>query len=178
VLARPDVGLGGANKLWSFPDFPEKVQDKEDWNIDVGDNEALHIKFANEHIEAVEDNDYAEVDKSEPSSVWLIWRLEDEGVSIDILSNESFSEAEVGNANANPCEKLGDGSEILEPGKDSLGTATNDHVGEERDSSSDGYTVNGDTLLSAFEEDFWGLTVLGNTEEITGAGVQESVGRR
>ena len=67
--------------------------------------------------------------------------------------------------------------QVLEPQEDVVGAGGNGHVGEEREGGGDGDTVVWDTGLAALEEDLGCLTVLGDTEEVARAGVQESVGR-
>jgi len=62
-----------------------------------------------------------EVDKGTPSHVWLEWRSEDEGVTVDILGLESLFKPGVCEANGAPCEELGNGNEILEPSENFVG---------------------------------------------------------
>jgi hypothetical protein len=178
VLAGPDIGFGRFDECWALDDLPSDIEDEEDWNVDVCSEEVGDIETTDEGSETIENDDNREVDKGKPGSKRLKFGLEDKRVPINILSDEGRAEAEISNANCNPSEELGDGDEVLEPAEDILGTAGDDHVGEKRYGRSDGNTVNRNTLLCALEEDLGCLSVLGNTEEISRASVQESVCRR
>ncbi len=130
------------------------------------------------HSEAVEKDDEAKVDQGSPGQEWLHGALENESVAVNALGIEGLLEIDVGNADAAPGEELGNGDQVLEPGEDQVGARATAHVGEktERRSNCDAPVWN--TILGALEQEARGLANLGNTEKITGAGVQESVTRR
>ncbi len=55
--------------------------------------------LTNEDIESIEDDDYSEIEESEPGSVWLEFALKNEGVTINALGLKRLMELDVGNAN-------------------------------------------------------------------------------
>lgn len=88
--------------------------------------------------EAIEEDDNDEEHESDVGGVGLEAGLEDEvGVAVDILRNEGFSKAEVGDEDADPGEEGGDGCEGLEPVEDGGGARRDGHEGEEADTGSD-----------------------------------------
>lgn len=101
--------------------------------------------------------------------------LEDERVAVDTLCLEGPVEAEVGDADGAPGEELGNGGEVLEPLEDDGGTLGDGEVGEEGDGGGDEDGVVWDTTLGTLQEELRSLLVLGDTEEVTGTGVQEGV---
>lgn len=131
-----------------------------------------------EHLESVEDDDQAEVHERDPGNVWLPGAFEYQCVAVNTLSRKRLLEASEGVANGTPCEALGDCGQVLEPEEDYVGTSGHAHIGEQGDGGSGTDTVVGHTVLAALEEELGRLSVLGDTEKITGAGVQERITRR
>jgi len=176
VLSGPNVRLASAHKARALEDLPEEVQHEEDGDVDVGREEVGRGPVAiDEDGKAIEDDDDTKVDEREPGRVWLPLGFEDEGVAVNVLRNQGIPEAQIGDANGHPCEELGNGDEVLEPQEDVVGTAGDAQVGEKGDDGSDGYAPDGDAGICALEEDLGRLTVLGDTEEVTGSSVEESV---
>lgn len=175
-LSRPDISLCALDKFVAFEELPDSVKEEEDWDVDIGNQEALIVEATDEYSKAVKNyNDAKEAD-SEPSTIHSSLGPENQSVAVDILGFESITESEIGDADGDPCEKLGNGDEILEPSEGNLGSVADSHVCEERYGCCEGHGVDWNTGLCAFEEDLWGLSVLGYTEEITRSSVEEGVG--
>lgn len=135
--------------------------------------------LANEDIESVEDDDHGEVEEGKPCSVWLETTLEDKSVAVNSLRLERLVELDVGDANRAPCEKGGDGDQVLEPTENSCrATRANRQVCQAGDGGCDGDAPVWDTGFAAAEEESWSLSVLCKGEEVTGSGVEEGVGGR
>jgi len=128
--------------------------------------------------EAIEDDNNTEIDEGEPCRVWLPLGLEDECVAVDVLSDERGAEAKICNADGDPGEELSDCYEILEPQENVVGSGRDGHIRQERENGGNGNAVDGNTRLAALKEDLGCLAILGDTEEVAGAGVEESVCRR
>lgn len=91
-----------------------------------------------EDREAVEDDNDDEEYKGDVGGVWLEAGLEDEvGVAVDVLCDEGFAEAEVGDENADPGEEGRDGRKSLEPVEDGRGPRGDSHEGQEANAGSD-----------------------------------------
>jgi len=177
MLSRPNIGFFWLDHLCSLEHLPEHIKDHEDRYVNVSNEKVLGIESWNESGKTIEDDDNGKVDKSKPASVWLEWSFEDQSVSIDILSYKCFSEVQISHTDGYPCEKLGNGDQVLEPIEDNLGSTSARKKCEKADNSCNGDSVNWNTLFGTLEEDGWGLSVLSDTEEITGSSVQESIGR-
>ena len=180
-LACCDVGVGGVDPVGSLEDLPESVQQEEDWNADVGCEEAgdapVGVMLANKDIEAIEDDYHSEVEKRKPRCVWLESTLEDKSVAINSLGFERFVELNVGDADRAPCEEGGNSDQILEPSENYAGpTWANREVCESGDGGCDGDTPVGNAGFAAAEKETWCLFVLGKSEEVTRSSVKESVG--
>jgi hypothetical protein len=139
----------------------------------------VRVVLANKDIKAVEENDDGEVDEGEPGGVWLETTLEDKSVAINSLRLERLVEPYIGEADRAPCEKGGDGDQVLEPTEDCRrATGANGQVCQSGDGGCDGDAPVWDTGFAAVEEESWSLSVLSKSEEVAGSGVEEGVGRR
>lgn len=121
-------------------------------------------------------NLHGEVTKGEPSGVRLESTLENQLVTVDVLGNEGLAELDVGNADADPGEQVGNSGEVLEPVENVVGTRRHTHVCKERDRGGDCDSVVWDTGLGALKEDLGGLAVLSKSEEVSGTAVEEGIG--
>lgn len=142
-LPGPDIRLMGLDELGPLEDLPEKVEAQVDGDADVRGDEVLHapvraaILVVREDREAVEDDDDDEKDKGDVGGVGLEAGFEDEvGVAVDVLGDEGFAEAQVGDEDADPGEERCDCSKRLEPVEDRRGTGADCHEGEEADAGS------------------------------------------
>lgn len=96
-LARPDICLARLDKARALEDLPKEIQTQIDGNTDVSGHEISDCPIALcEDCEAVEEDDDGKVDESKVGCVWLPGRPEDEGVAVDVLSDQGFAEAQVG----------------------------------------------------------------------------------
>jgi len=57
------------------------------------------VMFTNKDIKSIEKDDEGEEDERNPRKIWLKWRLEDEGITVNTLSLERLVELDIGNAN-------------------------------------------------------------------------------
>ena len=136
------------------------------------------VVLANEDIKSIEENDDGKVEEGKPCSVWLETTLEDKGVAVNSLRLERLVELNIGQADRAPCEKGGDGDQILEPSENGCrATGSNGQVCQAGDGGRDCDTPVWDTSVATAKEESWSLFVLGKSEEVTGSGVEESVGR-
>ena len=85
-FARVQICLRRVDPFRALENLPESVQYKEDGDINVRSDEAIHGPWA-EGIEPVEYNDYGEERKREPRRVWLKRRFEHQSVAVDSLRN-------------------------------------------------------------------------------------------
>jgi len=176
-LASEDVHLVGLDERGTLEYLPEDKEGEEDGDTEVGYQEVIDNPIAiGEHMPAVENDDDAEKDHSEPGNIGLERGLEVQAVARNALGLETGVETNVTNTNGNPGEKLSDGGEVVEPVEDSLGAGGHGHVSQEREGGSDTNTPVRNTALGALKEDLGCLTVLSKSEEITRAAEQESVG--
>lgn len=130
-----------------------------------------------EDSKTIEEDDDSEVNEGEPGSVWLEAALEEEFVAVHVLSDEGLSELNVGNQDGEPGEEIGNSGEVLEPAKDVVGTARHTKVCEAGNGGSNDDGIVWDTSLGAGKEDLGGLLVLGESEQVTRARVEEGVSR-
>jgi len=175
-LARPDVSLCALDEFVAFEDLPDSVEEEEDWDVDICNQEALIVKATDENCKSIEYDNNAEESDSEPSTICSSPGSENQSVAVNVLGLEGIAETEIGDTDGDPCEKLGNGDEILEPSEGNLGSVADGHICEEGDGCCEGDGVDWDTGLCALEEDLWSLSVLCYTEEITGSSVEEGVG--
>ena len=137
----------------------------------------MRVVLANKHIKAIEHDDHGEIVESEPRSVWLESGLEHKSIAVDSLRLERLVELDVGDADRAPCEKRGDGDQVLEPSEDGCrATRVDRQVCEGGDGGCDCDAPVGDTGFAAAEKEARGLLVLCQSEEVSGSCVEESVG--
>lgn len=159
-LARRDIRLGGIHPLGPLEDLPEEVEQEVDGDADVVCDEVVDAEGL-ENVEADEEGDYGEEEEGEPGEVGLHRGFEDEGVAVDALGFEGLVELDVGDQDGHPGREVGKGDEVLEPDEDGRGAGGAGEEGEERDGGGNHDAVVRNTFLGAFEEDSWGLAVLG-----------------
>lgn len=176
-LATPNVRLRGLDKRRAFEDAPEHVEGNVDGDSDVGGNEVADGPVAaREDGESVEEDDDDEVGERRVRRVWLPWAAEDHAVPVDALCDQRLAELDVGDQDADPGEEVGDGGQVLEPVEDVVCAGGDTHVGEQRDGGRDCDTPVWNAALGASEQELGCLLVLSQGEQVTGSGVEESVG--
>lgn len=105
-LAGENVCFGGTDPLGALDDFPEEEQGEVNRDADVGRDEVIFgPRF--ENVEPVEEDDDAEEEEGGVRDKGLEVRFEDEVVAVDALSLEGLVELDVGNADADPGEEVG-----------------------------------------------------------------------
>ena len=181
-LAAPDIRLGRVDELGALKHLPEDVEQEEDGHADVGGEEGGKLSRPpwgdGEDLEAVEEDDEDEVDEGDPGTVRLEPALEDQRVAVDALGDECLAELDERDADAAPGEEVGNGHQVLEPVEDGVGASGHTHEGEQRDGRGDADTVDGNARGCALEKEPGGLSVLRNSKQISGTGVQEGVTSR
>jgi len=122
MLARPNVSFWRLHKTRPLEQLPECIESEKEREVDVRSEEAASRErplFArlllDEDVKAIEEDDDGEEDEGEVGGEGLELALEDHGIAIDILSNQSSSEPNVSDADGDPCEKLSNSDKILEP---------------------------------------------------------------
>lgn len=181
-LATPEICLLWLHHLGALEHLPEDEEEEEDQNANIGSEEVGKLVRSpwalSEDLEAVEEDDERKVGKRHPGEVRLPLALEDHRVAVDILSETGLVETGEGVANRAPCEERGNCGQVLEPREDLVGASTHTHVRKQRDGGRNGDAVDWHTALVALEKELGRLLVLSDTEEVSGAGIQEGIARR
>lgn len=181
-LTTPDVRLVWLDHLSALEHLPGPKEQAEDQNTNVGCEEAGEFVGSpwrgSKDFEAIEKDDERKVCKGYPGRVRLPPAPEDHTGAIDVLSDAGFAEAGVCVANGAPCEQRRDRGQVLEPKKDSVRTSAYTHVCEQRDGSCNPDAVVWNAVLVTLEEELRRLFILGDTEQVAGASVQEGISGR
>lgn len=181
-LTAPYIRFRRVDHLGSLEHLPESKEETKDRNTNIGCEEVGQLirspGSGGEDLEAVEENDEGEVDKGRPGDIRLPLAREDHGVAVDVLGNACLAEPGVCVGNSAPSEERGDCGQVLEPPEHLVGTSADTHVCEQGDGGRDCDSIDRYTLLVAPKKELGSLAVLGNTEEITRSGVQESIAGR
>jgi hypothetical protein len=180
-FSSPNICLHRFHELGSLEYLPESIQTKEDRESNVSSEETCQFVRApwrcGENFKAVEEEDQYKKDAGSPGEVRLPWALENQGVAINILSNESSAEACIRDAYRAPCEELGNRCEVLKPKKYLIGPSGYTHIRDQGDRSGDGDAVDRDTRFVALKKDLGCVPILCNAEEIARSSVQKCVTR-
>lgn len=172
--ASADISLGRLDELGAVDNLVAEVEDGEEDEGDIGDEEVGDIPW-HEGLEALGEDDEDVEEQAVVGVPWLEEGLVWKNVARDVLVAESALEADVGNVDVGPCNETGDSGDVEEPVKNSSSGCGQVQVGEETDSGSGENGVVWHTLLGSALEESWCGTIVGETDEDTGAGVDVGV---
>lgn len=113
-LAGEQVHFGRRVPLGALKDFPKGVEHEINGNADISGDEVIAGPWL-EDMEAVEDDNDCEEEKGTVGGVGLEGRFKNERFTRYTLCCERLVELDVRDTYADPCEEIGDRSQILEP---------------------------------------------------------------